>query len=116
MALPIEEGNGGPSLKPLWALMPYLWPRDAGLRMRVVLSLLCMMLGIAATFYFPLLMGQITNRLAVRPVAAIAMGLTLGLVGAYVASRILMQAFAQLRDGIFAKVLYQAMRQVAVQT
>ncbi len=61
-------------------------------------------------------MGQITDRLAVKPVAAIAMGLTLGLVGAYVAARILMQAFAQLRDGIFAKVLYHAMREVAVQT
>ncbi|HXB52236.1 MAG TPA: ABC transporter ATP-binding protein/permease [Rhizomicrobium sp.] len=96
--------------------MPYLWPKDAGLRMRVVLSLLCMMLGIAATFYFPLLMGQITNRLAVKPASAIAMGLTLGLIGAYVASRILMQGFAQLRDGVFAKVLYQAMRVVAVQT
>ena len=116
MPNPVEEASSAPSLRPLWALMPYLWPRDARRRMRVVLSLLCMMLGIAATFYFPLLMGQITNRLAVKPVAAIAMGLTLGLVGAYVASRILMQAFAQLRDGIFAKVLYQAMREVAVQT
>src|SRR5580698_1814154 len=116
MAQPIEEGSGAPSFRPLLALMPYLWPKDAGLRMRVVLSLLCMMLGIAATFYFPLLMGQITNRLAVKPASAIAMGLTLGLIGAYVASRILMQGFAQLRDGVFAKVLYQAMRVVAVQT
>jgi len=96
--------------------MPYLWPEDAGLRVRVFVSLLCMMLGIAATFYFPLLMGQLTDRLAVKPAAAIAIGLTLGLVAAYVASRILMQAFGQLRDGIFAKVLYNAMRQVAVQT
>ena len=31
-------------------------------------------------------------------------------------SRILMQAFAQLRDGIFAKVQYHAMREVAVET
>ena len=96
--------------------MPYLWPRDAGLRMRVFVSILCMVLGIVATFYFPLLMGQVTDQLTVRPAAAIAIGLTLGLVGAYAASRILMQAFGQLRDGIFAKVLYHAMREVAVQT
>jgi ABC-type transport system involved in Fe-S cluster assembly fused permease/ATPase subunit len=96
--------------------MPYLWPADMGLRLRVVVSLVCMVLGIVATFYFPLLMGQITDRLAVRPASAIAIGLTLGLVGAYVASRVLMQAFGQLRDGIFAKVLYHAMREVAVQT
>ena len=75
-----------------------------------------MMLGIVATTYFPLLMGQITNRLAVKPASAIAIGLTLALVGAYVVARILMQAFGQLRDGIFAKVLYHAMREVAVQT
>jgi ATP-binding cassette, subfamily B, heavy metal transporter len=116
MAHPVEDGDGGPSLRPLWALMPYLWPKDLGLRLRVVVSLLFAALAIAATFYFPLLMGTLTNRLAVKPVSAIAIGLTLGLVGAYVASRVLMQAFGQLRDGIFAKTLYHAMRQVAVQT
>jgi ATP-binding cassette subfamily B protein len=116
MAHPVEDGEGAPSLRPLWALMPYLWPKDPGLRIRVVVSLLCMCLGIAATFYFPLLIGQITDQLTVKPASAIVIGLTLGLVGAYVASRILMQAFGQLRDGVFAKVLYHAMREVAVQT
>ena len=116
MAHPVEEGDGGPSLRPLWSLMPYLWPKDFGLRLRVVLSLLCMMLGILATTYFPPLMGQITDRLAVKPFSAIAIGMTLALVGAYMTARILMQAFGQLRDGIFAKVLYHAMREVAVQT
>jgi ATP-binding cassette subfamily B protein len=96
--------------------MPYLWPRNAGLRLRVVVSLLCMTLGILATAYFPYLMRQVTNQLAAKPASAIAIGLTLALVGAYVMARILMQAFSQLRDGIFAKVLYHAMREVAVQT
>ncbi len=103
-------------MRPLWALMPYLWPKNAGLRTRVFISLFCMVLGIAATAYFPLLMGEVTNRLAVKPASALVIGTTLGLVGAYVAARILMQAFGQLRDGIFAKVLYHAMREVAVQT
>ena len=116
MAHPVEEGDGAPSLRPLWTLMPYLWPTDAGLRMRVVASLLCMVLGIVATAYFPLLMGQVTDQLTVKPAAAIAIGVTLALIGAYAVSRILMQAFGQLRDGIFAKVLYHAMREVAVQT
>ena len=40
----------------------------------------------------------------------------LALVAAYALSRILMQAFAQLRDGVFAKVQYHAMREVAVET
>ncbi len=116
MAHPVEEGDGAPSLRPLWALLPYLWPKNAGLRMRVFLSLASMMLGIAATAYFPLLMGQVTDQLAVKPASKLVIGTTLALVTAYVAARILMQAFGQLRDGIFAKVLYHAMREVAVKT
>ncbi len=116
MAHPVEEGDGAPSLRPLWTLMPYLWPVDTGLRLRVFLSLLCMVLGIVATTAFPIIMGQLTNLLAQQPSSQLALGLTFGLTGAYVVARILMQAFAQLRDGIFAKVQYHAMRQVAVQT
>ena len=40
----------------------------------------------------------------------------LALIAGYAISRILMQAFAQLRDGVFAKVQYHAMREVAVKT
>ena len=116
MPHPVEEGSGAPSLRPLWALMPYLWPKDMGLRLRVFFSIFCLILGILATFYFPLLMGRVTDQLALQPAAALALGTSFALIGAYVLSRILMQAFAQLRDGIFAKVLYHAMREVAVQT
>ncbi len=116
MAHPVEEGDGAPSLRPLWSLMPYLWPADIGLRLRVFFSIICLILGILATAYFPLLMGQVTNQLAQKPASALVIGTTLSLVGAYVLARILMQAFSQLRDGIFAKVLYHAMRKVAVQT
>ena len=41
---------------------------------------------------------------------------TLALIGGYVVARVLMQAFAQLRDGVFAKVQYHALREVAVST
>ena len=116
MAHPVEEGDGAPSLRPLWALLPYLWPANAGLRLRVFVSLLCLVLGILATAYFPLLMGQVTDQLAQQPSSRLVLGTTLALVGGYVLARILMQAFSQLRDGVFAKVLYHAMREVAVQT
>ena len=50
MAHPVEEGSGAPSFRPLWALMPYLWPKGRpDLKARVFLSLLFMSLGIAAT-------------------------------------------------------------------
>jgi len=115
MAHPVEEGSGAPSLRPLWTLLPYLWPKDPGLRWRVFASIACLVLAIAATALFPIFMGQVTNELAKSP-AQIVLSTTLALVGAYVLARILMQTFAQLRDGVFAKVQYAAMRQVGVQT
>jgi ATP-binding cassette subfamily B protein len=115
MPHPVEDGSGAPSFRPLWTLMPYLWPRDARLRARVFLSILCLVLAILATTAFPVFMGQVTNELARTP-AEIVLSTTLALVGAYVLARILMQTFAQLRDGIFAKVQYHAMREVGVET
>ncbi|HEY3776912.1 MAG TPA: ABC transporter ATP-binding protein/permease [Rhizomicrobium sp.] len=111
----LESGDGTPSLRPLRLLLPYLWPKGRpDLRLRVVGSMACLVLAIGATAISPLLLGWVTDHLAHRGPAAIAMTATLGLVAAYVLSRILMQLFAQLRDGIFAKVLYHALREIGV--
>ncbi|HEX3430522.1 MAG TPA: ABC transporter ATP-binding protein/permease [Rhizomicrobium sp.] len=111
----LESGDGTPSLRPLTMLLPYLWPRGRpDLKLRVVISMLCLLLAIGATAASPLLLGWVTDHLARRSPAAIAMAATLGLIIAYVLSRVLMQLFAQLRDGIFAKVLYHALREVGV--
>ena len=64
MPHPVEEGSGAPSLKPLWRLMPYLWPKVPELRVRVFVSLACLVLAIAATAVFPIVMGRITDQLA----------------------------------------------------
>jgi ATP-binding cassette subfamily B protein len=112
-----EAGDGTPSLRPLWMLMPYLWPKGRfDLRWRVVVSLICLMLGILATTAFPVFMGWITNQLAAKPASTVAIVTAVTLIGGYVLSRIMMQAFAQLRDGVFAKVQYEALRQVGVST
>jgi len=112
-----EEGEGAPSLRPLYMLMPYLWPKGhPELRIRVVASLGCLLLAILATTAFPLFMGWITNQLTHKPPITIATFTTLALIGGYVLARILMQSFAQLRDGIFAKVQYHALREVGVST
>ena len=112
----VEEGGGTAQLAPLWRLMPYLWPKGRpDLRLRVLVALACLVLAILATATFPVVMRYITDALAKSP-AQIALSSALSLVGAYVFARILMQAFAQLRDGIFAKVQYHAMREVGVST
>ena len=116
MAHPVEEGSGAPSFRPLWRLMPYLWPKARpDLRARVLVSVVFLVLATGFTSISPLLFGWAVDQLRPSP-ANIALGTVLSLIGAYIVSRILMQACAQLRDGIFAKVQYHAMREVAVET
>jgi ATP-binding cassette subfamily B protein len=99
-------------------LMPYLWPKGRpDLKLRVVVSLLCLVLAILATTIGPIMFGWIIDAANPRRgVANILLATTFGLIAGYVAARILMQAFAQLRDGIFAKVQYHALREVGVST
>jgi ATP-binding cassette subfamily B protein len=108
--------KGTPSLRPLWMLLPYLWPKQrSDLRWRVVLAMVSLMLSIGATVTFPVVMGWVTDALA-RSRADIVLLSALGLIGAYVLARVLMQAFAQLRNGVFAKVQYHALRETGVST
>ncbi|MBS0273982.1 MAG: ABC transporter ATP-binding protein/permease [Proteobacteria bacterium] len=117
MARPItEEGDGAPSFRPLWTIMPYLWPKGRpDLRARVIASIFFLLLATSATSISPLFFGYAVDALAKTP-GQIALGVALAMTGSYILSRILMQAFAQLRDGVFAKVQYHAMREVAVST
>ena len=125
MARPLtEEGDGAPSFRPLWAIMPYLWPKGRPeLRARVVVSIVFLLLATAVTSYSPLFFGKAVDALTTSKEVAgkavlvpVALGYALSMIGAYTISRILMQALAQLRDGVFAKVQYHAMREVAVST
>jgi ATP-binding cassette subfamily B protein len=116
MAHPVEEGSGAPSFRPLWALMPYLWPKGRpDLKARVFLSLLFMSLGIIATAVSQDFLGTAVDEFGTTPARA-SLAVVMAMVAAYAMSRILMQAFGQLRDGVFAKVQYHAMREVAVET
>ena len=116
MAHPVEEGSGAPSFRPLWALMPYLWPKGRpDLKARVFLSLLFMSLGIAATTVSQDFLGAAVDEFGTTPARA-SLAVVMSMVAAYALSRVLMQAFGQLRDGVFAKVQYHAMREVAVET
>jgi ATP-binding cassette subfamily B protein len=125
MARPVtEEGDGAPSFRPLWTVMPYLWPKGRpDLRARVVLSIVFLLLATAVTSYSPLFFGYAVDALTStkliggKPtIVPVAIGYALSMIAAYTLSRILLQAFAQLRDGVFAKVQYHAMREVSVST
>jgi ATP-binding cassette, subfamily B, heavy metal transporter len=112
----LEDGEGAPSFSPLWMLMPYLWPKgQTELRIRVLVSIVFLLLATAATSVSPLFYGWAVDTLTRTP-DQIVLGAALSWIAAYTVSRILMQAFGQLRDGIFAKVQYHAMREVGVST
>jgi len=112
----VEEGDGAPSFRPLWMLLPYLWPAGRpDLKGRVVISLICLVLAKAANAIVPFLNGRLVDSLTHHPAMAAAAAIT-GLVIVQVVARILTQGIAQLRDGVFAKVQYHALRQVGVST
>ncbi len=116
MAHPVEEGSGAPSFRPLWRLMPYLWPKTRpDLKARVILSVFFLVLAITATTVSQQFLGAAVDEFGTTPARA-SLAIVIALVAAYAMARILMQAFAQLRDGVFAKVQYHAMREVAVET
>jgi ATP-binding cassette subfamily B protein len=114
------RGDGGfsnlpPSVQPLIELMPYLWPPGRpDLKARVVVSIVLLVLAPIVTVISPYFFGLAVDRLQGRP-QDVAIAAPIALIAAYGIARILMQAIAQLRDGIFAKVCYHALRIIAVE-
>ncbi|HEX5278474.1 MAG TPA: ABC transporter ATP-binding protein/permease [Micropepsaceae bacterium] len=108
--------NAPPSIEPLLKLTPYLWPPGRpDLKWRVGISMVFLVLSPIVTVISPYFFGLAVDRLQGRP-EDIAIAVPLALIAAYGIARILMQALAQLRDGVFAKVCYHALRVLAVQT
>ena len=80
MAHPLlESGDGAPSLRPLYMLLPYLWPKGRpDLRLRVVVSLVCLAFAILATVANPYVLGLVTDQFhsLTGTAIAVAFGLT----------------------------------------
>jgi ABC-type transport system involved in Fe-S cluster assembly fused permease/ATPase subunit len=111
-----ESGpQGRRQYKTLLLLLPYLWPREnLEIRGRVLLAMIFLIGAKAATVYVPFLYKEAVDLLSgtVSPVIALPIGLLL----AYGLVRLLIVAFAQLRDAVFAKVAQRAIRTVALKT
>src|ERR1700748_1206655 len=89
MPHPVEEGSGAPSFRPLWRLMPYLWPKGRpDLRWRVVWSIVFLMLGIIATTISQQFLGAAVDAFGTTPQTAV-LWVVIALVAAYALSRIL---------------------------
>jgi ATP-binding cassette subfamily B protein len=107
-------GTGPGVLHALRSLLPYLWtPGEPELKLRVVLATASLVVAKIANVYVPVIFKHMIGALG-HP--AVLVGLPIGLLAAYGLARIMAQAFAELRDGIFAKVAQRAIRSLALKT
>ena len=99
-------------------MLPYLWPAGhPGLKARVVLAMLLLVLSKVVTVVTPYAFKYATDALTGRAdVATTAITAVVFLVLAYGVGRIMMVVLAQIRDAVFAKVSQRAVRELAVRT
>ena len=94
-------------------ILPFLWPREsAGLRARVVIALLLLIVAKIITVQVPFLFKAIVDRLS-EPEGAI-LALPLAALLAYGLARLCASGFSELRDAVFAKVAEVAGRRVSL--
>jgi len=102
------------SLTPLLRLLPYLWPANAvELKIRVIISFLCLFLSKIFNLLVPLYFRDAVNALSFEKENFIIV-LPLGILLAYGAMRILNAFFSEVRVAIFAPVGQHATRKIAV--
>ena len=91
-------------------LIPYLWE----FRGRVLMALLALVLAKAANVGIPLMLKDIVDHLNVDTATLVVA--PLGLLLAYGALRLASGFFNELRDVLFGKVRYRAMRRLTIRT
>ena len=110
---PPRRRRGG--LATLRSLLPYLWPPgEFGLRLRVVLAVLCLVTAKIASVSLPILYRSAVDALGGGSTHAAMAAVPLTIIFAYGAARILSLAFAELRDAVFAKVGQRAVRNIGL--
>ncbi|MGB5091710.1 MAG: ABC transporter ATP-binding protein/permease [Parvibaculum sp.] len=99
------------------SIAPLLWPKGRlDLRLRVVAALLALIVSKAITVYVPFLYKYAVDALSPKAGSSAVVFVPLALLIAYGVGRVLMVAFAQIRDGIFAEVGQNAVRELALRT
>ncbi|MDI1286490.1 MAG: ABC transporter ATP-binding protein/permease [Reyranella sp.] len=92
----------------------HLWPiGEAGLRSRVVVAMVLLVLAKVINVYVPILYKQAVDALGEPTAQAVAV--PIALIVAYGAARVLAQAFGEVRDAIFAPVSQRAIRNLALE-
>ena len=112
-----DAHKGRSRLATIQSIVPYLWPEGRlDLKARIVIAMVALVLAKVATLAFPLFYGAAVDALGGNGQAVQAVGVAIGFILAFGVARILMQGFAQLRDAIASRAVYNAVRAVAGKT
>ncbi len=112
-----QERSSG--MRTIRRVAPYFWPVGRfDLRLRVVLSMLCLVLAQLATLVIPFAFGKIVDALTPEApdVSFLLITSAVGLVIAYGVIRLASVGVNQLRDALFARVGQNALRRLALET
>jgi len=107
-AAPSADRNDWANIR---ALLPYLWEY----RGRVLLALACLVLAKVANVSVPLALKGLVDRLDVSADQALV-ALPVGLLLAYGLAKLGSSLFGELRDVLFTRVRYRAMRRLTLRT
>ena len=105
---------GTPDFRTLMRVLPDIWPADQpGLRVRVVVSLILLVLAKAAVLVTPFAYRAAVDGLAPTDVAVVA-AVPVAMVLAYGLARLMGNVLQQLRDLVFARVGQHALRSLGL--
>lgn len=107
------QSSPKPKARTLRSLFAYLWQPSLEMRARVIAGVFLLIAAKVASVYAPIFYKHAIDALNMNT-AQLAVVVPTGLIIAYVLARIGTMAFAELREALFAKVAFSAMRQVAL--
>jgi len=99
--------------RPLRTLFRYLWQPEWSMRARVVFGVVLLIAAKLATIYAPVFYKHAVDALNIST-TNIALVVPVGLIISYGLARVGTMAFSELREALFGKVLYRAMRLAAM--
>jgi len=112
----VREVGFKEELKAVGKLFPYLWPRQWELRARVLVAIAFLIVAKSLTVYVPMFYKHAVDALSPGKTAAALLAVPVMFIIGYGVARVGAQAFAELRDAVFAKVGQRAVRSVALAT
>ncbi len=96
-------------------VLPYLWPKDKkSLKARVIIALLLLTIAKIMNVIVPIFLKTAIDHLSVDKNLLLAA--PIGFLLAYGASRVLAQAFSELRDAVFSRVAQRSIRLAGLET